>query len=196
MICFPTQPPFNPLRLSSNYRDYFGDSHAKLTALTDQICNAGCYIPRIFHAPDTSAENAGVPANGYIEYALSLPAGSFIIAFMHAFTSQGSLNTTDPPVQSGFRCQITDVKAQYKFFNKPVPEAYFLNDVPSSNASSPFNVDDLYVLNETPRLLPGPYPVVPPGMFKVEFWNLLASTNNLIRLSFLVAVPDVGEGIV
>lgn len=191
MICFPTQPPLNPLRLASNYRDYFGDPHAKLTALTDQICNASCYIPRIYHAPDTSTENAGVTEDGYCEYVLTLPAGSFILAFMHSFTSLGSANTTDPPVGSGFRCQITDVKADYKFFNKPVPEAYFLNDVPSANPTAPLNVTSLYVLNQTPRLLPGPYPVVPPGMFKVEFWNLLNSTNDLIRLSLLVGIPDV-----
>jgi len=191
MICFPTQPPFNPLRLASNYRDYYGDPHAKFTALTDQICNSNCYIPRIFHAPDTPTENLGVEANDFLEYALTLPVGSFILGFLHAFTSLGSVNTTDPPVQSGFRIMITDVKANYKFFNKPVPEAYFLNDVPSANPSSPLSATSLYVLNQTPRLLPAPYPVVAPGVFKIEFWNLLNETNVYCRMSFLVAVPDV-----
>jgi len=159
--------------------------------MTDEICNAGCYIPRVFHAPDTVTENAGVPANGFLEYALQIPAGSFILAFLHSFTSLASANETDPPVGSGFRFQMTDVRADYRFFSKPVPEAFFLNDIPSANPSGQLSLTSLVVLNETPRLLMSPYPVTPPGVFKCEFWNLLASTNALIRMSLLVAVPDV-----
>jgi hypothetical protein len=40
-----------------------------------------------------------------------------------------------------------------------------------------------------------PYPVAPPGQFKVEFWNIYAPTgtptaNTLISLDFVVAEPD------
>jgi hypothetical protein len=195
-VCtFPTQPPFNPLRLASNYRDHFGDPNALLTEMTDAIIKSGCYVPRIFHAPDTADENIGLTPNGYLEYALALPPGSFILAYLHSFCSGASANTTDPPVTSGFRCQITDVVPDYKFFEKPVPEAYFLNDIPSANPQSPLSATFLSVQNPTPRLLMAPYPVVPPGIFRVEFWNILqvagvAAANNLVRLSFLVAIPN------
>ena len=188
-VCFPTQVPISPLRLHSAYRDYFGDADAKLTALIDPILDAACYVPRIFHAPDTQTEDAGIPARDYLEYALALPEGSWICGYPHSFSSRASLNATDPPVRSGFRLQITDVARQFRFFEKPVPETWLLNDAPSSNPQSPLGAG-LYVLNPAPRLLTAPYPVTPPGIFKVEFWNTLDVTNALVRLSLLVAVPD------
>jgi hypothetical protein len=188
--CFPTRPPINPLRLASNYRDYWGDLDARLTELTDPLLDAACYVPRIFHAPDTEAENLGVLANDFLEYVLVLPAGSFIVGFQHCFTSLANPNDSgNPPVRSSFRFQITDVQKQYRFFEKPVPEAWLLNDAPSSNPQGLIN--GLYNLNPSPRLLPALYPVTPPGEFRVEFWNTLASTNTGIRLSLLVAIPDL-----
>ena len=189
--CFPTRPPLNPLRMASNYRDYWGCADACLTELTDPLLNAACYVPRIYHAPDTEQENAGVAALDYTEYALALPAGSFIVGYMHVYTSlMNAGNALDPPVRSSFRFQITDVQKQYRFFEKPVPEAWLLNDSPSSNLQTPFGAAGLFVLNPSPRLLTALYPVTPPGVFKVEFWNVLGERNKGIRLSLLVAVPD------
>lgn len=187
--CFPTQVPISPLRLHSAYRDYFGDADAKLTELLDPILDAACYKPRIFHAPDTSTEDVGVAGRQFLEYALALPPGGFIVGFLHTFTSQASLNATDPPVRSGFRFNLTDVDRQYRFFEKPVPETWLLNDAPTSNPQSPLGAG-LYVVNPAPRLLTAPYAITPPGIFKVEFWNTLPTLNNLVRLSLLVAVPD------
>jgi hypothetical protein len=191
--CFPINPPIAPLRLHSAYRDYFGDPDSKLTALIDPLLDAACYVPRIFHSPDTEDSDAGVPGLEYLEYALALPEGSFILGYQHTFTSRASLNATDPPVRSGFRFQVTDVKRQYRFFEKPVPETWLLNDAPSSNPQSPLGAG-LYVLNPAPRLLTAPYPVTPPGIFKVEFWNTLSSLNKLVRLTMIVAVPDEDAG--
>jgi len=190
VTCFPTKPPFNPLRLASNYRDYWGDADARLAELTDPLLDAACYVPRIFHAPDTEAENAGVDPQDYREYVLALPAGSFIVGYLHSFT--GQLNASDPdnpPVRSSFRFQITDVQKQFRFFEKPIPEAWLLNDAPSSNTLAQIS-GGLYVLNPSPRLLTALYPVTPPGVFKVEFWNTLDTVNTGVRLSLLVAVPD------
>lgn len=185
---FPKKPLFNPLRLASNYRDYFGDPNALLTELTDSIIESGCYVPRIFHAPDTTVLSAPGQGLHYLEYALAIPPGSFIIAYMHAFTAVQSDNLTDPPVKSGFRVQITDIAPEYKFFGKPVPEAFFLNDIPSANPQGVLSTTSLYVQNQTPRLLPTPYPVTYPGIFKVEFWTI--APTSLKRLSFLCAIPD------
>lgn len=188
MKCFPTDVPISPLRLASNYRDYYGDYHAVLTELIDQILGAACYVPRVYHAPDTEAENAGVAANDYLEYALEVPAGSFILGFLHCFTSRASADGANPPVGSGFRFQLTDVALKYPFFDKPMPEAWLLNDAPSSNPSGVLGAG-LYVLNPSTRLLAAPYPVTPPGILKVQFWNTLAVVNKLVRLSVLAAVP-------
>ena len=196
--CFPTRPPINPLRLASDYRDYYGDPHAKLCELIDPILGAGCYVPLIVHAPDTPTELAGLGppgpgplgSNGFLDYGLTIPAGSWILGFLHAYTSSPSANATDPPVSSSFRFQITDVERQYRFFTKPVPEAYLLNDLPTSNALAPIGTNLLVVPNPSVRLLPSPYPVAPPGLFKLEFWNMLATQNTGVRLSLLVAQPD------
>jgi hypothetical protein len=187
--CFPTQVPLAPLRLHSAYRDYWGDADAKLTELIDPFLDAACYVPRIIHAPDTQTENIGVAGNAYEEYALAVPEGAFLLGFLHNFTGRASLDAVNPPVRQSFRFNITDMGRQYKLFEKPVPETWLLNDAPSSNPNAHFGAG-LYVLNPAPRLLAVPYPVTPPGIFKIEFWNSLPTVNKLIRLSLIVAVPD------
>jgi hypothetical protein len=190
-FCCTTVPPFNPMRLASNYRDGFGDPHARLVELMDPIIQSGCFEPRIFHAPDTQSENVGLTAKGYLEYVMDIPPGSFILAYLHHATALENPNNSDaPPVQSTFRMQITDVARNYKFFQKPMPEAFFLNDAPSNNTLGPYaNGGILYELNPSPRPLTAPYPVAPPGKFMVEFWNLLSTPNALVQMTFLVAIP-------
>lgn len=190
-LCVPTTPAIAPLRLASDYRDYFGRAHEHLTALLDPIVNADCFRYRLFHAPDSQTENNGVPVAGYVEYALVLPPGSVLLGFLRSNTpAPNPNNAAAPPVLSGYRCQITDVVRNYRFFGKPIPEAYFLNDSPSSDVQGPFNGQNLYDLNPAVRLFMNPYPVAPPGQFKVEFWNILGAVNYLVSLDFVVAVPD------
>lgn len=188
--CFPTRPPISPLRLASDYRDGFGDSHARLTEALDPILTAACYVPRIVHAPDTPTELAGVGPGGFLDYGLAIKAGSWILGFLHTYTSAPSANATDPPVGSSFRFQITDVQRQYKFFRSPVPEAYLLNDFPTTNPLAVAAGTLLVVPNPSLRLLSAPYPVAPPGLFKLEFWNMLNTQNTGIRLSLMIAEPD------
>ena len=193
-MCVPTTPAIAPLRLAPDYRDFFGRAHEHLAETIDAIVNSDCYRLRIFHAPDSTSENAGVPSLGYSEYALELPPGSLILGFLHSSTYNVT-DEDDPPANSGFRVQITDVARNYKFFQKPVPDAFFLNDILSQNAEGPFSGGNLYVLNPSTRLLMAPYPVAPPGQFKVEFWNILLqlidpTSNPYISLDFVVAEPD------
>jgi hypothetical protein len=192
-MCVSTVPSTAPQRLATDYRDYFGRAHEHLCEMLDPIGNADCFRLRIFHAPDAATELAGVPFNGYLEYALELPAGSFLLGFLRTNTPLANLNNAGaPPVGSGYRCQITDVDRNFKFFQKPVPEAYFLNDIPSTNPLGPYAGENLYVLNPCLRLLMAPYPVTPPGQFKMEFWNILPESdfNFLVSLDLVVAEPD------
>lgn len=197
-MCVPSTPLISPLRLAPDYRDYFGAAHEHLVESIESIVNSDCYRWRIFHTPDSTTENAGVAGNGYLEYALELPPGSLILGFLHSNTPAPNPTTaTDPPVASGFRVQITDVQRNYRFFQKPVPEAYFLNDVPTTNPLGPYDAANLYCLNPSVRLLVAPYPVAPPAQFKIEFWNILTDdgtpvTNKLMELDFVVAEPDQG----
>jgi hypothetical protein len=192
-MCVPSVPPIAPLRLAPDYRDYPGRAHERLCEIVDRIANADCFRPRIFHAPDSSTENAGIAANGYLEYVLELPPGSILLGFLRSNTPVQNPNTsTDPPVSSGYKVQITDVERGFKFFQIPVPEAYFLNDIPSTNPLGPFAGENLYVQSGCVRLLCAPYPVAPPGQFKVQFYNLLDSVNKLVSLDFVIVEPDSG----
>jgi hypothetical protein len=192
-MCVPSTPSISPLKLAPDFRDYFGHAHEHLVEMIDPIVNADCYRFRVFHTPDSLTETAGVAALGYVEYALELPPGSMLLGFLHSNTPVPNTNNAgSPPVGSGFRVQITDVDRNYKFFQKPVPEAYFLNDVPSTNPLGPYAGENLYIPNPCIRLLMAPYPVAPPGQFKVEFWNLLDSVNSLVELDFVIAEPDSG----
>lgn len=195
-FCCTSVPSINPLRLAADFRDCWGDAHARLVELTDPIILSGCFEPRIYHAPDLATENFGIsPAQDYIQYMLDIPAGSFILGFLHHATGLTNSNVaTCPPTMSTFRMQITDVARNYQLFQKPIPEAWFLNDSPSMNPSGPYaasSTGNLYELNPSPRLLCAPYPVAPPGKIKVEFWNSLQSAgqNTLVQMTFLVAVP-------
>lgn len=192
-LCVPTTPAIAPLRFDPSYRDYFGRAHEHLCSRIDQIVNADCFRIRIFHAPDFTTELAGVPALGYVEYALPLPPGSILLGFLRTNTPVANPSTASaPPVGSGYRVQITDVHRSYRFFQRPVPEAYFLNDAPGSDPNGPFAGENLYVQLPTLRLLQAPYPVAAPGQFKVEFWNIQNQSNSLVSLDFVVADPERG----
>jgi hypothetical protein len=197
-MCVPSTPIISPLRLAPDYRDYFGAAHEHLVEMLDPIVNGDCFRLRVFHAPDstTQANGGGVPANGYLEYVLELPPGSLLLGFLHSNTPAPNPNNAGaPPVASGYRVQITDVERNYRFFAKPVPEAFFLNDQPSTNPVGPYAGNNLYVLNPSLRLLTAPYPIAPPGQFKIEFWNIYApggtpTINPLVELDFVIAEPD------
>jgi hypothetical protein len=159
--------PISPLRLHQEYRDYWGEPQARLAERIDAILKSGrCYRPRWYHAPDTEAELIGVDGNGYLEYILYIPAGSWIIAWAHA----------QSVATSSFVAQITDVGLDYTWFNVPAEDAFFTN--PGATAAGPL------------RLLTTPYPVAPPGHFRIQFWNQSANNNPLVQLSFLVLEPD------
>ena len=204
-VCVPTQTE-NPLRLSPLFRDYWGDWMARFTERTDFFSNLGCYAPRFYHAPDSTTEFDGVPAGGYIEYLLTLPIGSFLCGYLHTTVSAGGSapsNPVAPPAGSGFVAQITDLALDHQLFTKPVPEAFFLNDwLQRASANPPYaNSINGFVTPTTPRLLPVPYPIVPPGQLMIEFWNQLGPgtveeplLNKAVQLTFLVMVPQ-GEGV-
>lgn len=181
----------NPLLMMSNVREYWQDAHSRLIGFSDAIVKAECYEPRIFHAPSTDFELIGLEPNGFLEYVLPLPTGSWILGWLHA-TSGLPLEADFPPAGSTFSMQLTDVARGFKFFQKPVADAYFLNDQVQPSNSTFGNKP--YVQNPSPKLLSSPYPVAPPGEFKFEFWNQLGgdTNNTLVQMSLLVAVPMPG----
>jgi hypothetical protein len=193
-ICVPTQTE-NLLRLSPLYHDYFGEQQAAFTKMLDGFCDLGCYVPRFFHTPDAGSQFLGVPANGFKTYLMALPVGSFILGYLHTTSQSDPIQA--PPIQSGFTCQITDLSINHKWFTKPVPEAYFVNDAfaAASTGGQPPYPDNTFgfTFPSFPRLLPAPYPVVDLGQFQVEFWNSEDGVNTDIQLTFLVLVPTSGN---
>jgi hypothetical protein len=193
-VDIPTFPAIAPLRLSPDFRDYFGRQHEKFTEMLDPIIATGCYQPRIHHAPSSSEEAVGLPPGGYLEYALELPAGGFIIGFRHH--SLGVYDGETGIATAGFSFQITDIARNYSLFGKPVPESWLLNDALSMDPNSLIQ-GATYELNPSDRLLPAPYPIAPPGQFRVEFWDtrLNPSTNNTkFQLTLVVATPPEDQG--
>lgn len=191
-VCVPLKTLLNPLKMAPAYRDFWGDLNSRYVELTDRICDAECYIPRVYHAPDNVTELAGVAGNGYLEFILPIPAGSFVLGFLHTTTGAlgpGATAAGSPPAGSSFSCQITDVRRKFRFFQKPVPETYFLNDATTPNDFGVFAGGFPYVACPSPRLLPAPYPISAPGELMIEFWNTLTTANVLVQLSLLVAVP-------
>lgn len=97
-----------------------------------------------------------------------------------------------PPNQSGFTCQITDQAIDHKWFSRPAEEGWFINDNMFGTGQTPPypNNNSAFTFPSFPRLLPVPYPVVPPGQFVVEFWNSVDDQNTDAQMTFLVMVPD------
>lgn len=191
-VCAPLTVLLNPLRLAPEYRDFWGDLHSFYVGATDAICAAECYIPRVYHAPDNKTEVTGLAPDGYLEYILPIPAGSFILGFLHTTTGAAGVSPVEngaPPPGSSFTCQITDLKRNYKLFQKPVPETYFLQGPTQPNDFGVFAGGLPYLACPSPRLLVKPYPITPPGELLIEFWNSLTTQNALVQLSLLVAVP-------
>ena len=211
-VCVSKQTE-NLLRLSPIYKDYWGEQMAAYTRRLDGFARLGCYVPRFYHAPDSESQFVGIPPNGYKTYLLNLPLGSFIIGFLHTTSSApGSAGMVEdpvvqaPPNLSGFTCQITDLSLDHKWFSRPAEEAWFINDnlLGPSELNNPFPIPPYpantlgFTFPSFPRLLPVPYPVIPPGQFQVEFWNSLdtdnlgnlGGTNKDCQMTFLVLVPD------
>ena len=116
-------------------------------------------------------------------------------AFHGEHPRHGARQSNQPAGAVRVVCQITDLSIDKQLFSKPVPEAWFLNDyLQPASANPPYpNSTNGYVSPVTPRLLPVPYPIVPPAQLMVEFWNQLATLNTACQLTFLVMVP-IGKG--
>lgn len=191
-VCVPKQTE-NLLTLSPLYRDYWGEQMAVFTRKLDGFAEAGCYVPRFYHAPSSESQFNGVQGGAYITYLLKLPVGGFLIGFLHTTCSvPNSTNSQTPPNPSGFTMQMTDLAIDHKLFARPLPEAWFINDNllgSSVNPPYPSNTKG-YTFPSFPRLLSVPYPIVGEGQFQVEFYNSLTSTNTDAQMTFLVLVPD------
>jgi len=157
----------NPLRNNLFYRDFWGHISAVVVERLDPILQAGCYVPRYYHAPSNDLELIAGP-NGYLRYSLAIPAGAWIYGIWHSPNTGAFASPT-------FWFQCTDVGLSHKLFSNPIPEKYL-------------------AANQTDYafLLDYPYPVVAPGVFLCEFWQPNAATNQC-QVTFGVAevAPDL-----
>lgn len=154
-------PRQNSLTLNPDFRNFWGSYDAAAIDFNSLVEGERCYTSRLYKAPDTAQESIAAPsatASGYLKYALEIPPGSFIYAIRH------SVPGPTLPDTNNFLVQVTDVGLNHRFFSTPIPD--FLLATGALNNNEPVE----------PWLMPGLHPVVSPGRFLVEFWNVGTTT--------------------
>lgn len=152
-------PALTPLHLNQYTREVWSEYDAAAIAIIEPAIASGCYDPKIYKSPDITQEV--IPANGYVSHGLRIVPGSLIIGF----SFPADFATTEVNVQ------ITDTGLDHRWYTDPVPW-YFL-----SNGKL-----------DMPNLLRAPYPVIEPGVFLIEFWNI-QDEEFRTQLQFLCLEP-------
>jgi hypothetical protein len=143
-----------PLQIDSFTRDIWNEFDALAIAQLAPLAYDDCYKPRIYVGLDSDAQPIG--PLGYSSFGLQMTPGSLIYGFYMGI----------PVVPSPWNFQLTDLSLGRGLFSAPV----------SQNLIG--NLKGLAY----PWLLCGPYPVVGSGMFLVEVWSQLATTQNVVPL--------------
>lgn len=156
-------PVLSPLSLNSFTREVWSDYDAYVLAQYEAAIAEGCYEPKIYKSPDITQE---VLANqGYVAHGLSITPGALIVGFIFPV----DIETDGAALFTQVAVQITDVQLDHKFYSQPVPWYLLANGR----------------INQ-PNLLPVPHPVVAPGRFMVEFWNVSgASFRTQLQIAVL-----------
>ena len=152
-------PSLTPLHLNQFTREVWSEYDAAAMAIIEPAIASGCYDPKIYKSPDITQEV--IAAAGYVPHGLKITPGALIIGF--AFPAD--FETTEINVQ------ITDQGLDHKWYTDPVPW-YFL-----SNGKL-----------DMPNLLRAPYPVVEPGVFLIEYYNISTEAFRT-QLDILVLEP-------
>lgn len=153
-----------PFHLNPFTRELSTEYDAYVIAQFAPALEDDCYRPKIYKSPDISQELLAASGPGaYVSHGLRITPGALILGYL--FPSNF--------VQQEVNVQITDVGLDHKWFSEPVPW-YFLSN------GKPF----------MPNLLRSAYPVVDPGLFLCEFWNVSGSQFRT-QLRFLVLEPKL-----
>ena len=174
-----TELPISPLQLDALTRDYKGHYDAYVISQLAPLANEQCYQPKFYKAPASADEV--IAAGGNAQYGLKITPGSLI----YGFYLPGLVNTLLP---LPFSVQITDVQLRHKFFDEPVPSVFLANFKPEGLSTNPLLASG--AIFSFPSLLNCPYPVVSPGMFKVDIWN---TGDSAARIQLVFGVLEVFE---
>lgn len=151
-----------PLYLNQFTREVWGEYDAYVLAQLEPAILEGCYDPRVYKAPDISQEVLGASGpSSYVAAGVSITPGALILGFVFP----ADFDTVEVNVQ------VTDTGLNHKFWSSPIPW-YMV-----SNGKL-----------DMPNLLPCPYPVVDPGKFLVEFYNV-SGEQFRTQLMFLCLEP-------
>jgi hypothetical protein len=143
-----------PLQIDPYTRDTWNEFDALVIAQLAPLAYDKCYRPKLYVGLDTDAQT--VPALGYSSFGLQITPGSLIYGFHMGV----------PVYPSPWTFQLTDTALGRSLWTDPVSQNFLSN---------------LKGLNY-PNLLCAPYPVVGSGVFLVEVWNQLASSQVIIPL--------------
>jgi hypothetical protein len=143
-----------PLQIDSFTRDLWNEFDALAIAQLAPLAFDDCYKPRIYVGLDSDAQS--IAALGYSSFGLQITPGSLIYGFYMGI----------PVFPSPWNFQMTDMSLGRSLFSDPVSQIFLAN------------LKGLAY----PWLLCAPYPVVGSGMFLVEVWSQLATTQSVIPL--------------
>lgn len=157
-----TAKMLTPFYLNPFTRDTWSEYDAYVIAQMEAALCDECYKPKIYKSPDISQEVLAATGPGaYVSHGLKITPGALIVGFL--FPSNF--------LQTEVNVQITDVGLGHKWYSEPVPWVLLSNGKPFM-----------------PNLLRKPYPVVDPGRFLVELWNV-SGAQFRAQLRFLVLEP-------
>ncbi len=105
------------------------------------------------------------PPQGYRQAQVTLPPGGYIYAVSQA---------TDSPAATAFQYMVTDLSLNRQLSNAPIEAA---------------------ALRGGPYYLPDLYPIVAPGLFKIEIWNPATTGGDILtEVTICFVEPRGGNG--
>jgi hypothetical protein len=167
--------PYSPLSVSQYVRDLWGHYDPIAIAQLAPLADESCYQPKFYKAPSPGLE---VMANrAYVPYGLKITPGDIIYGFYLPCSPATGL----PP---NFSVQITDQDQNHQFFSEPIPSFMIANSLGCGQA------EIVEQKPSFPYLLNAPYPVTGEGLFLVELWNNLTSSQ---RIELVIGALEVVE---
>lgn len=100
-----------------------------------------------------------IPESGYRQSQLALPVGGYIVGLAQA--------TTAPTASNVYQVLLTDLSLNRQLFNAPIEAA---------------------ALRGAPYLFPDAYPIVGEGVFRVELWNPVVGSGDILAEVVLLVV--------
>jgi len=163
---------YSPLSVAQYVRDLWSRYDALAIAQLAPLADESCYQPKFYKAPAPGLEL--MTNRQYVPYGLKITPGSIIYGFYLPCNPATGL-----PVN--FSVQITDQDQNHQFWSEPIPSYFLANSLGCGQAE---------IVEQKPSLaclLNSPYPVTGEGLYLIELWNNLTTTQ---RIELVIGVLE------